>query len=282
MKKIIISTIVFITVIFISSSITLAADENMTFSYQLLVDGQEVKEVKTGDIITITLRLKRTDAANMYTMYGMQDEIRYDKNFFELVENSSVLNEGIIASNIDTTERYREFYMNYISMSGGTKWEPDMLIGSIQLKVIGTSGVSKITHQDYLVSWQDGSGSYVCDANEVTVILSTDCTVSFESNGGSQVPEQKVQYGEKIVPPENPERENLYFSGWYTDIDLTDEWDFEEDTVEGNMSLYAKWSDTLQENIYNIGWILLLILIGIIYGIYKKSKGRKNKYGKET
>jgi len=34
--------------------------------------------------------------------------------------------------------------------------------------------------------------------------------------------------------------------GWFKDIHLTEEWNFETDTVTGNMTLYAKWADAEQ------------------------------------
>ena len=62
-----------------------AAEDAKAFSFELTVDGKDTKEVKTGDIITVVLRLKRTDKAEDYSMYAMQDKIRYDSQFFELV-----------------------------------------------------------------------------------------------------------------------------------------------------------------------------------------------------
>ena len=222
---------------------TMAANDDMTFSFDLTVDGKDTKEVQTGDIITVVLRLKRTDASEAYQMYAMQDEIRYDSTFLELVEDSAVLGSGITSTDIAMVDQYREFYMNYLSMSGGEKWNADTLVGSVQFKVIGASGVTKITSEDYLVSVKDGSDSYACEANEVTVVISTECTVSFKSNGGSEIGNQTVLFGEKITRPKDPVREGYVFSGWYADIHLTDEWDFEKDVVEGNMSLYAKWTE---------------------------------------
>lgn len=263
-----------------------AADEDKTFLFDLTVDGKDTKEVKSGDVITVVLKLHRTDSAETYMMYAMQDEIRYDSSFFELVEGSVVLENSIVATDIAKVDEYREFYMNYLSMSGGTQWDADMFVGSFQLKVIGESGVSQITNQDYLVSLKDGSGSYTCEAGNITIILSTDCMVSFKTSGGSDVPDQVIQYGETIIKPENPIREGYSFSGWYTDINLTDEWDFEQDVVKGNMSLYAKWvvdrSAQTEEHIgklHCIWWILLLlILILIILWIIKRvqKKGKSN------
>ena len=101
--------------------------------------------------------------------------------------------------------------------------------------------MSKITNQDYLVSTKDGTGEYKASCQDVTVIISTDCTVTFEPNGGTAVPSQTVRYGETVERPDNPTREGYHLVGWYSDIDLQNPWDFDADTVQGNMTLYAKW-----------------------------------------
>lgn len=215
----------------------------LSFYYELTVDGKDTKEVRPGDIITVVLRLKRTDTEEAYDMYAMQDEIGYDGSFLELVDGSVMTMEGIVTTDLGVQDGSRELYMNHLSMSGGETWEADTLIGSAQFLVTGESGVTKLESRDYLVSLQDGNGSYACEANEVTLIISTECTVTFQTNGGSSIPEQKVQYGEKIIKPDDPEREGYRFEGWYKDIHLQEAWDFEEDVVEENMSLYAKWSE---------------------------------------
>lgn len=222
--------------------VTAHAAEMPEFHFELTVDGSDTKQVKTGDIITVVLRLKRTDASDKYTMYAMQDEIRYDSDFFELVEGSAVLGKDVVSTDIAMRDNYREFYMNYLSTSGGTSWEADTLVGSFQLEVIANSGVTKITNQDHLVSTQDGTGSYISTANELTIMLSAECTVHFESKGGSSVADQTVQYGEKLTKPEDPKRDGYMFDAWYKDLDKTEKWDFDTDTVSGNMTLFAGWT----------------------------------------
>lgn len=264
-----------------------AADHSMAFTFDLTVDGKDMKEVQSGDIITVVLKLKRTDAAESYTMYAMQDEIRYDSTFLKLVEGSAVLGNGITTTDIAMVDHYREFYMNYLSMNGGDRWNADTLVGSVQFEVIGQSGVTKITSQDYLVSLKDGSDSYACEANEITVVISTDCIVSFKTNGGSEIENQTVIFGEKITRPDDPVREGFRFEGWYKDIHLKDEWDFEKDTVQGNISLYAKWS-AVEENeeipepdsaltgddSHIVVWCLIAILLILILLVlwYRKRK----------
>ncbi len=246
------------------------------FSFELSVDEKTEVEVKKGDIITVFLRLKKVGEKTPYVMYAMQDEIRYDSTFFELVEGSENLKSGVETTDIAMADRYREFYMNYLSMSGGTQWDADTLVGSFQLKIIGDSGVSKISNQDFLVSLKDGSGSYLCDANEITVILSTECVVRFMTNGGSEIEDQIVQYGEKIKCPNDSKRKGYKLEGWYTDINLTDKWDFENDIVHSNMSLYAKWveADSISYGIYIIA--LVFIFIFVIFWIKRKKNNNTN------
>lgn len=242
MKHKIFSVLLVLLLLLTFSSTAFAAEGDPTFHFDLSIDGKDTKEVETGDIITVVLKLKRTDSDQPYTMYAMQNEIRYDSTFFELVDGGTLLSSGIATTDIAMVDEYREFYMNFLSMSGGTQWNADTMVGSFQLRVIGKSGVTKITSQDYLVSLQDGSGSYDCTANDVTVILSSECVVHFESNGGTALPDITVNYGDKIPYPSEPTKDDYLFDGWYTDIHLTDPWNFSTDTVQGNMTLYAKWA----------------------------------------
>ena len=217
------------------------AQEAPEFRYELSVDGEDVIEVNTGDVITVTLHLYRTDSDEAYPMYGMQDEIRYDSDFFELVEDSAILSEGISSTDISVGGSLREFYMNFVDMFGGKTWKAKQRIGSFQLRVIATSGMTTVTNEDYKVAFQDGMGSYECEANELTFILNTSCVVQFESNGGTPIDPVNVIYGEKLARPEDPTREGMTFEGWFKDFRLTQPWDFDNDVVEGNMRLYAKW-----------------------------------------
>lgn len=252
--------------------VAFAADNSRKFLFELSVDGKDKKEAQPGDVITVTFHLNRTDSSSDYEMYAMQNEIRYDSNFFKLVEGSAMLSDGISTAEIGLRDSYREFYMNFVSLSGGETWKANRLVGSFQLEVIGTSGVSKITNQDYLVSTADGRDVYAAECRDVTVILSTECSVNFQTNGGSEISAIKGQYGETIARPDNPVREGYHLVGWYTDIDLQIPWDFDVDTLQGNMTLYAKWEsgDPIveepedQEEKGGFGILLLILGLGLL------------------
>ena len=223
------------------------AQEEPAFWYELCVDGKDTVEVHTGDVMTVTLTLHRTDSDAPFTVYGMQDEIRYDSEFFELVEDSVTLTEGVDSADVALGGGWRELYMTFLSFTGGTQWQPKQRIGSFMLRVKATEGMSTVTNEDFLVSLPDGSGSYACQANALTVIVNTNCLVKFESNGGTTVDPVSVVYGEKLARPTDPEREGMRFAGWFQDFRLTQPWDFENDTVQGNMRLYAKWEEAQTE-----------------------------------
>lgn len=241
MKKI--CSILLVVVLLLSCAApAYATDTSREYFFELTVDGGNEKKVQTGDIITVVFTLYRTDSEADYAMYAMQNEIHYDSNFFRLVEGSAMLSEGISTTDIGLRDHYREFYMNFVSLFGGETWKVKRMVGSFQLEVIGTSGITKITNEDYLVSVAGGNDQFAASCQDVTIILSTDCTVTFETNGGSAMDPVIAQYGETVARPADPVRAGYHLEGWYSDLDLQTAWDFDKDVVRGNMTLYAKWA----------------------------------------
>lgn len=70
-------------------------------------------------------------------------------------------------------------------------------------------------------------------------------TVTFDSQGGSEIAAQQVQTGKPAVRPENPERVGYAFAGWYTSADTSgSEYDFTA-AVNDDVTLYAKWTPNM-------------------------------------
>jgi uncharacterized repeat protein (TIGR02543 family) len=66
-------------------------------------------------------------------------------------------------------------------------------------------------------------------------------TVTFESNGGSNIPDQdNIQYMKKAVYPVNPTKTGYLFQRWCIDEELTTEFDFSTEITE-SITLYADW-----------------------------------------
>jgi len=68
-------------------------------------------------------------------------------------------------------------------------------------------------------------------------------TIIYNTNGGSGVGATiEITPGTTITAPVIPTRSGYTFGGWYHDQGLTDPWDFENDTVTADTTLYAKWT----------------------------------------
>lgn len=77
-------------------------------------------------------------------------------------------------------------------------------------------------------AWVDASGR-VCSS------------VTFDSNGGSEVEQQLVDEGQKAARPASPTKSGFIFDGWYADKELTQLYDFGSE-VNAKTTLYAKWA----------------------------------------
>ncbi|MBQ0040418.1 MAG: InlB B-repeat-containing protein [Clostridiales bacterium] len=72
----------------------------------------------------------------------------------------------------------------------------------------------------------------------------TEYTVTFNMQGhGTQIdPLNNVISGSKISAPTAPTAAGYTFGGWYKEAACTNAWNFNEDTVTTDTTLYAKWS----------------------------------------
>jgi len=67
-------------------------------------------------------------------------------------------------------------------------------------------------------------------------------TVAYESHGGTAVPSENVDYDTLVTEPADPTKNGFNFAGWYTDDTYATAWIFDNDTVDGNLILHAKWT----------------------------------------
>ncbi|MCR5786214.1 MAG: InlB B-repeat-containing protein [Acholeplasmatales bacterium] len=65
--------------------------------------------------------------------------------------------------------------------------------------------------------------------------------ITFNSNGGSNILSETVEYGDTVYKPTNPTKSCYSFAGWYTDSSLTKEFDFNT-PVANEITLFAKWN----------------------------------------
>jgi uncharacterized repeat protein (TIGR02543 family) len=93
----------------------------------------------------------------------------------------------------------------------------------------------------------DFNGSIVSLERNIPISLENvikEKTVRFVPNGGTPAPSnQTIIYGRKINEPRLMTKSGNTFAGWYREPNHITKWDFDNDTVTDNMTLYAKWSN---------------------------------------
>ena len=80
-------------------------------------------------------------------------------------------------------------------------------------------------------------------------------TVTFDSQGGSDVASRNVDVNTPVAEPDAPARSGYSFRGWYTAASGGEEWDFSA-PVTGDMTLYARWSMNNIPDTYDIELIV--------------------------
>jgi uncharacterized repeat protein (TIGR02543 family) len=85
----------------------------------------------------------------------------------------------------------------------------------------------------------DGSGVI---GTKIVTIDEIQFTVRFEVNGGSSINSIVVMYNDVISAPIIPIKTGYTFVSWYKDMALTDDWNFTSDTVQNDMTLFARWT----------------------------------------
>lgn len=76
----------------------------------------------------------------------------------------------------------------------------------------------------------------------LTVIFSINggYRVTFDTQGGGEIPYQKLRYGKLVEKPENPLKPGYEFVCWKRE-EAEGEWSFDHDQVKGDMTLTAQW-----------------------------------------
>jgi len=88
------------------------------------------------------------------------------------------------------------------------------------------------------------AGAYYKPGGDITIFANWKAlpyTVSFNSNGGSAVPNQTVYYGAFAVCPADPIKDGFIFVNWFSDSNLTNIYDFST-PVTGDITLHAKYT----------------------------------------
>lgn len=125
-----------------------------------------------------------------------------------------------------------------VTISGGSYYCP-VTVGNAEDEITGGSFYGPVTVEKI----SDGTLAYISGGTFYDKLkgsyITKGCTVTF-MNGSSQYAMQVVN--DKASAPDTPVKSGYTFGGWYKDSTLQTPWDFANDTVTTDTTLYAKWT----------------------------------------
>ena len=80
-----------------------------------------------------------------------------------------------------------------------------------------------------------------CNKTDTPDAPKNEFTITFDTQGGSEVKPLVLKEGETITLPSNPTKDGSVFDGWYLDSSYTQAFDSTK-RIDSNMVLYAKWT----------------------------------------
>ena len=85
----------------------------------------------------------------------------------------------------------------------------------------------------------------ITDEQTITFQINADdrYTVTLDSQGGSEYDLIATYPNETVSEPYPPEKNGYLFDGWYKEAECIDKWDFENDIVASDITLFAKWKE---------------------------------------
>ncbi len=78
-------------------------------------------------------------------------------------------------------------------------------------------------------------------------------TVTFQTGEDAAPAPVELAYNAALAPPEEPARPGYAFGGWFRDGEYTQPWDFDNDRVTENLTLYARWIK-LHDHVWAPAW----------------------------
>ena len=125
-----------------------------------------------------------------------------------------------------------------------------LLLGLLQickkyqkLKVISILVVIGLTIIPFITSAEEKYESMIQYSRIIIKGEFEEFSVTFDTDGGSQIDEQTIRYGEKVTRPvADPVKESLKFVNWYKDASYQEEFDFDQ-AITSDTTIYAYFRD---------------------------------------
>ena len=243
--------------------------EGYTFKDWTMADGSAIPENATvtenitvkadWEIITYSAKVVRIDGTEQTVSFTVENrasvlanialtdnDAQYTYAWITALPNELALNNDQVFTETRTVNNYTITFETDGGSAVETKTVPYGTPASALEQVTTTQAGYKF------VKWQILDGENFSDIPAGAIVESNmtlkavwikECSVKYFGFNGAEVNSATAFEGDKLTAVDAPELYNATFDGWY-DETLTTEWNFEQDTVNADTKLYAKYIRT--------------------------------------
>ncbi len=236
------------TLLFSCFLFTASAAPAIELQYELSIDGKNKAIVQAGDTITVDMYLNNITNDDPYLITTLQNEIEFDKDFFEFTEGDVQILKPASSQLVKYSwgaQRVQFVYVNTNDSGGeyvGVEYANEELIARVTFKVKngladGTKGwlKNKVSEAGY-------EGSYRTSCQDMEVFIGKEMySLTFETNGGSEIETKKFEVNTTVdLSQYKPTKTGATFAGWYKDSRLTQQ--ITSIKLTEDTTVYAKWT----------------------------------------
>ncbi|MFC5470370.1 InlB B-repeat-containing protein [Cohnella suwonensis] len=150
-----------------------------------------------------------------------------------------------VKGNTDLYAKWIRMFTVYFDLGDGSEVATQRVAAESKITKLADPVMENYTFKGWYVK---DHGMWDFDSNTVegNTVLYADWeyityTLTFDYQDGGEPVVDTIYSGDTVYQPEDPDREGYTFQGWYADASYTKPWDFLNDTVTENVTLYAKW-----------------------------------------
>ena len=199
-----------------------AADQSIIaydgrFALRLAVENTGT--VRVGDLVTITVTVRRTDREEPYLLFGLQDEIEYDTAALTYLEERTLLYQDFQKGQRRGEGGKARALVSFADASGyGALREPEFIAARLIFRA-EAEGSFSLTQKDARMSnWDLTLRALDAPACTVTVGPAQQPSGGGGSYGTGTAPKHEAQEGpEEEAPPESVRFRDVPAGAWYED-----------------------------------------------------------------
>jgi len=199
-----------------------------------------IAKTKTDSHYVLCFKFDSAEMARMVTVGS--GTVPIHKDIANISINGSSYSLLYKEDNSDFQKPDGDSFVEYGNVEKLTSSSPDLPSGAWVLYFKTDVKVESSNPQtSYTITLRDKKGVV---SDSLTAELKEKFKVEFDVQGGSPVSAQYIEKGGKVTEPSpDPIKAGYTFGGWYTAPSYSTLWDFANNTVTGNITLYAKWTE---------------------------------------